>query len=81
MRVARSGMPVHACTAFPREAGFLRGREPELGQEPRGKPAAPFLSLIKVVVESTYERTTFAVFVLARLLCKSKFGSLLCNPG
>ena len=47
MRAARSGMPVRACAAFPREAGFLQGWEPEPGREPRGKPAAPFLSLIK----------------------------------
>lgn len=81
LRGARSGMPVLAGAAFPREAGFLRGQEPEPGREPRGKPAAPFLSLIKWWFESTYERTPSAGFVLARLLCKSKFSSLLCNLG
>ena len=47
LRAARSGMPVRAGAAFPREAGFLRGQELEPGREPRGKPAAPLLSLIK----------------------------------
>lgn len=44
-RAARSNMPMHACAAFPRETTFLRGWE--LGREPRGKLATPFLSLIK----------------------------------
>lgn len=47
LRAARPGMPVHARAAFLREAGFLRGRETEPGREPRGKPAATLLSLIK----------------------------------